>query len=190
MFTDLAQRYAERPGGYTRIHKFGNRPGDNAPHAVLELVDNPRDLKFAMTARAVGWELLGKKVGKEGPKAAVASGVPDVEEVISREKALGPEGRGQLRPITRRNIQKVLKYRGSEGVEKMSELAEDHVVRPVFFLTYISSSRTPPVGYSARATSRAQGDRRRESCQLRKSPFEGRTDSSWRCKKHSPSRPR
>ena len=89
VFTDLAQRYAERPGGYTRIHKYGNRPGDNAPHAILELVDSPRDLRFAMTARAVGWELLGKKVGQEGPKAVVASGVPEVEEVVAREKEEG-----------------------------------------------------------------------------------------------------
>ncbi|KZT43753.1 ribosomal protein L17, partial [Sistotremastrum suecicum HHB10207 ss-3] len=49
----LAERYRDRPGGYTRIHKFGNRPGDNAPNAILELVDNPRDLRFAITSRAL-----------------------------------------------------------------------------------------------------------------------------------------
>ena len=141
VFTDLAQRYAERPGGYTRIHKFGNRPGDNAPHAVLELVDNPRDLRFAMTARAVGWELLGRKVGQQGPKAVVASGIPEVEEVIEREAEAGPKERGQLRPITRKNLQKVLKYRGEEGVQKLTELAEDHVVRP--FLLSCAAPCTP-----------------------------------------------
>ena len=46
LFGPIAKRYAERVGGYTRIHKFGNRPGDNAPHAILELVDNPHDIKF------------------------------------------------------------------------------------------------------------------------------------------------
>ncbi|KAI0800888.1 mitochondrial ribosomal protein L17 [Fomes fomentarius] len=127
LFTDLAQRYSERPGGYTRIHKFGNRPGDNAPHAILELVDNPRDLRFAMTARAVGWELLGKRIGQQGPKAVVATGIPEVEDVVAREKDVRPEERGKLRPITRRNIQKVLKYRGREGVDELSKLAEDHV---------------------------------------------------------------
>ena len=54
VFKELAERYKDRVGGYTRIHKYGNRPGDNAPHAILELVDNPHDLKFEMTARAVG----------------------------------------------------------------------------------------------------------------------------------------
>ncbi|MFT7688127.1 MAG: large subunit ribosomal protein L17 [Candidatus Azotimanducaceae bacterium] len=41
LFTDLGPRYAERPGGYTRILKCGFRAGDSAPMAYIELVDRP-----------------------------------------------------------------------------------------------------------------------------------------------------
>lgn len=43
LFTELGPRYADRPGGYIRIMKCGNRPGDNAPMAYVELVDRPVD---------------------------------------------------------------------------------------------------------------------------------------------------
>ena len=39
LFDEIAPRYADRPGGYTRIIKMGKRPGDNANMAVLMLVD-------------------------------------------------------------------------------------------------------------------------------------------------------
>jgi large subunit ribosomal protein L17 len=41
LFTEIAPKMAERPGGYTRITKIGNRKGDNAPMAVIELVQEP-----------------------------------------------------------------------------------------------------------------------------------------------------
>lgn len=41
LFTDLGTRYQGRPGGYIRILKCGYRPGDNAPMAIVELVDRP-----------------------------------------------------------------------------------------------------------------------------------------------------
>jgi large subunit ribosomal protein L17 len=47
LFSSLAERYKERNGGYTRVLKAGNRYGDCAPMAVLELVDRNSEAKGA-----------------------------------------------------------------------------------------------------------------------------------------------
>ena len=41
LFNELGPRYKDRPGGYLRILKCGYRSGDNAPMAIVELVDRP-----------------------------------------------------------------------------------------------------------------------------------------------------
>ncbi len=41
LFSELGPRYKDRPGGYLRILKTGNRPGDAAPMAIVQLVDQP-----------------------------------------------------------------------------------------------------------------------------------------------------
>jgi len=45
LFSTLAERYADRPGGYTRVLKAGFRYGDAAPLAVIELIDRDEDAK-------------------------------------------------------------------------------------------------------------------------------------------------
>ena len=45
LFNDLGPRFKSRPGGYTRILKMGFRVGDNAPMALVELVDRPAEIE-------------------------------------------------------------------------------------------------------------------------------------------------
>jgi large subunit ribosomal protein L17 len=52
LFGELGPRYKARPGGYLRILKFGFRLGDNAPMALVELMDRPEPAEAAGVVKA------------------------------------------------------------------------------------------------------------------------------------------
>ncbi len=72
LFGELGRRYAERPGGYTRIIRLGRRDGDNAELAIIELVDNPRERDAADSKKAKS-AAGKKKSAKAGGKAETSS---------------------------------------------------------------------------------------------------------------------
>ncbi|KAK6368064.1 54S ribosomal protein L8, mitochondrial [Exophiala oligosperma] len=53
LFNTLRKRYEHRPGGYTRLLRQEPVREDQAPSAILSLIDGPRDMRFSMTAKAI-----------------------------------------------------------------------------------------------------------------------------------------
>lgn len=78
LFREVAQKIADRPGGYTRILKTGNRLGDNAQMCMIELVDyNENMLKEKVAKKATGRTRRSSK--KAADKAAPAAEAPAAE---------------------------------------------------------------------------------------------------------------
>lgn len=129
LFTTFAQRYADRPGGYTRIHKYMNNPADNAPRAILELVDNPKDLRWALTSRAVGWEFLKHKLQSDTRENILQETPNSAQELVRSERTIDQFDKGGLlRPKTRWNLQKVLRYRDDSAALRLGNQANGYIV--------------------------------------------------------------
>jgi large subunit ribosomal protein L17 len=74
LFEDLGPRFKARPGGYTRILRMIPRPGDNAPMALMQLVDGPAAAQQAEPPAEAGAKAAKKKAKAKSaaPKAKAA----------------------------------------------------------------------------------------------------------------------
>ena len=82
LFSDLGERFAERPGGYTRIYRLGQRPGDGARTALLELIGAPPIEEKEQKKDKKGKRKEGKAKDEKAEKKASSE---DVESHICLE---------------------------------------------------------------------------------------------------------
>ncbi|KAK4496077.1 hypothetical protein PRZ48_012056 [Zasmidium cellare] len=99
LFGSLRDRYANRPGGYTRVLRIEPEKEDQAASAILELVDGPKDMRLALTARTIAH---------------------------AKRKAEEQEREFEMNDMTAHNVMKVTRFRqgGEKDLDAMVEKFE------------------------------------------------------------------
>lgn len=120
---ELAERYRARPGGYTRVHLMGHRKGDHAPRAVLELVDNPTDVRREMAARAMAREALVLM-----HRAQKSVGIGALAQVLTHDN-VPLEHDTRFHALTRRAIGKAVRFGGDGARAALVAAALRHLER-------------------------------------------------------------
>jgi len=111
LFGEIRERYAARPGGYTRVLHVEPVKEDQARSAILELVDGPKDMRFAMTAKAIAKEREDGKAMRPLTKSNIekvtrfrSQGKEELEQMVEKIRGMDIRKESRLKPVVKRKV--------------------------------------------------------------------------------------
>ncbi|MCL4641991.1 MULTISPECIES: 50S ribosomal protein L17 [Olivibacter] len=119
LFREISEKVANRPGGYTRIIKLANRPGDNAEVALIELVD------YNEVYATGGAKVEKKSTRRRGAKKKASAKADEQEVVATAEEATAPVEEAPAAEETAEEAPKQKKAKAKAEPEASAEEAKD-----------------------------------------------------------------
>lgn len=111
LFGPIRERYQNRPGGYTRVLRIEPIKEDQAPSAILELVDGPKDMRFALTARTIAAVREKRQQINDMTAANIQkvtryrpNGEQDLEDMVDKFAALSAEGDNGVEEVKKKRV--------------------------------------------------------------------------------------
>jgi large subunit ribosomal protein L17 len=111
LFGPLRERYLNRPGGYTRVLRIEPEKEDQAPSAILELVDGPKDIRFAMTAKTIANVREKGNAINDMTAANIQKviryrpdGERDLEDMVAKFETLAAEGDVGVEEVRKKRV--------------------------------------------------------------------------------------